>query len=125
MSHELFSSQSYPPPTWLPGMRAGETDGRYMDCSPALNPISDAFTDITTISILVTRADGQPMTASDLRIDPDWTPELDETGTIATFGWIAPLENPGADYILSLTAPTREGRTFVRDWAMAIVPLMG
>lgn len=122
----FIAPQSYPVPTWLPGMRSGEVDGRFMDCSPALNPISDVFTDIVTISIVVTRADGQPMTAIDLQQDPDWTPELDPTGTIATFGWIAPAGNPGADYILTLTADqTRDGRLFVRDWAMAIVPLMG
>lgn len=123
----FVTPQSYPPPTELPPMRAGETDGRYMDCSPVLNPVSDSFTDITTVSITVTRADAAPMTSTDLQpAASGWTPSLDPTGTIATFGWTAPLTNTGAFYILTLTAnPTAADRVFVRDWSMAVVPLLG
>lgn len=117
---------SYPTPTQLPPMRAGETDGRFMDCSPALIPVADAFTNILTVSIAVARADAAPMTAIDLQPDVTIGPSLDPTGMIATFWWIAPVGNVGADYILTLIAnPTSGGRVFERDWTMSIVPALG
>jgi hypothetical protein len=118
--------QTYPPPTSLPPMRAGETDGRYMDCSPALAPVDDSFINILDVTITVTRADTTPMTDTDLQPDPVVGPSLDPTGMIATFWWIAPVGNTGADYILTLTCnQTVGGRLFVRDWSMSIVPLLG
>lgn len=121
-----FGAQTYPPPTPLPPMRAGETDGRYMDCSPALAPVADNFGDIVDVSIAVTRVDGAPMTATDLQPDMTVGPSLDPTGMIATFWWIAPPGNVGVDYILTLTAnPTANGRVFERDWTISIVPLLG
>ncbi len=121
-----FGTQTYPPPTQLPPMRAGETDGRYMDCSPALAPIADNFDNIIDVTITVTRADAAPMTATDLQPDPTIGPSLDPTGMIATFWWIAPAGNVGADYILTLTAnPTSAGRVFERDWMMSILPELG
>jgi hypothetical protein len=107
-------------------MRAGETDGRFMDCSPALIPIADTFANIVNVSIAVTRADAAPMTATDLQPYVSTGPSLDPTGRIATFWWTAPSGNTGADYILTLTAnPTAGGRLFVRDWMMSILPLLG
>lgn len=117
--------QSYPPPTELPAMRAGEQSGRYMDCSPALNPIDDKFTNITAVTITVSRWDGQSLGADDLQQDIGFQKTLDATGTIATFGWIAPSTNPGRTYLLNLTAPTASGEIFTRDWMMSIVPAMG
>jgi len=118
--------QTYPPPTSLPPMRAGETDGRYMDCSPALAPVADTFPNILNVTIAVTRVDAKPMTAADLQPDLAIGPTLDDTGMVATFWWIAPVGNTGVDYILTLTAnPTTAGRLFVRDWMMSIVPLLG
>jgi hypothetical protein len=107
-------------------MRAGETDGRFMDCSPALIPIADAFTNILTVSIAVSRADATPMTATDLQPYTTIGPSLDPTGMIATFWWTAPADNTGADYVLTLTAnPTAGGRIFERDWLMSIQPELG
>lgn len=107
-------------------MSAGETDGRFMDCSPALIPVADTFTNILTVSITVSRADATPMTATDLQPYPTIGPSLDPTGRIATFWWTAPAGNTGADYILTLTAnPTASGRFFERDWIMSIVPSLG
>ncbi len=118
--------QSFPTPTAMPPMRAGEVDGRYMDCSPTLLPISDLFTSINTITITVTRCDGVAIGANDLQVNTSIAPVLDPTGMIVTFWYNAPIANAGADYILTLTAnPTFEGRTFVRDWTMSIVPLLG
>lgn len=119
--------QSYPPPTELPAMRAGELDGRYLDCGPALAPVGDLFTDLSTVSIAVSRLDGVAMTATDLQpAGGAWPPTLDPTGRIPTFGWIAPLGAAGVTYLLTLTCSlTKEGRVFVRDWIMSILPLLG
>lgn len=117
--------QSYPPPTELPAMRAGEKSGRYMDCSLVLNPIDDRFTTIVDITVTVSRWDGQPLGSNDLQRDTFFENSLDVTGTIATFGWIAPAANPGATYLLSLSTTTAEGETFVRDFSMSVLPVMG
>lgn len=119
--------QSYPPPTELPAMRAGETDGRYMDCSPALDPVGDRFTDVGTLSVAVSRRDCVAMSTTDLQpAGGAWPTTLDATGRIATFGWIAPAGSAGVTYQLTLMAnPTAEGRTFVRDWFLSVLPSMG
>ena len=117
--------QSYPPPTPLPPMRAGEIDGRYMDSSPALAPLADNFGDILDITITVTRVDALPMTLTDLQPYVAIGPTLDATGTIATFWWTAPIANVGTDYFLMLSAMTTGGRLFIRDWSMSILPLLG
>jgi hypothetical protein len=119
--------QSYPPPTELPAMRAGELDARYLDCGPALAPVGDLFTDLSTVAVMVTRLDGVAMSGTDLQpAGGAWPPTLDATGRIPTFGWIAPLGAAGVTYLLTLTCnPTNEGRVFVRDWIMSILPLLG
>ena len=119
--------QSYPPPTELPAMRIGELDGRYMDCTPALAPVGDLFTDLSTVTITVSRRDGALMGLNDLQpAGGAWPPTLDATGRIVTYGWIVPSGTISGTYLLTLTAsPTQEGRTFVRDWIMSVIPLMG
>lgn len=119
--------QSYPQPTELPAMREGELDGRYMDCGPALGVVGDVITDITTVAIAVSRRDGLAMGAADLQpAGVAWPQTLDAAGLIVTWGWIAPVGSGGTTYLLTLTAsPTKQGRTFVRDWIMAVLPLMG
>lgn len=119
--------QSYPPPTELPAMRAGETDGRYMDCSPALAPVGDIITDVSTVSVSVSRRDCVSMTDADLQSAASgWDTTIDDTGQVVTTGWTAPPTSAGVTYLLTLTInPTRQGRVFVRDWFMSILPLMG
>jgi hypothetical protein len=119
--------QSYPPPTELPAMRAGEVDARYLDCGPALAPVGDLFTDLSTLSVTVSRLDGVAMSGTDLQpAGGVWPPMLDATGRIPTYGWIAPIGSAGVTYLLTLTCnPTQEGRTFIRDWKMSILPLLG
>jgi hypothetical protein len=121
----FLNFQSYPPPTPLPPMRAGEIDGRYMDCSPALAPVADNFSDILDITITVTRVDTLAMTLTDLQPYVTIGPTLDATGMIATFWWTAPTTNVGTDYLLMLSAMTTGGRMFIRDWSMSILPLLG
>lgn len=121
----LSFQQSYPPPTELPAMRSGEISGRYMDCSTVLNPVSDTFVDITDLAVTIIRTDGLSMGADDLQAAPGWAATLDPTKTIATFVWLAPITNVGTTYVLTLSGPTASGETFVRDWKLSIVPLMG
>lgn len=119
--------QTYPPPTELPAMREGQLDARYMDCSPALLPVGDVFTDISTLSVAVSRIDGVEMSDTDLQpAGAGWPSSLDDTGRVPTFGWYAPPGSAGRTYLLTLTASlTKEGRIFVRDWFMSVLPLMG
>lgn len=119
--------QSYPVPTELPAMREGETDGRYMDFSPALNPVGDVIPDLSNVTVVVTRRDGCPMTESDIQeADVAWPATLDETGTILTYGWTAPVGSAGSTYTFTVKInPTKEGRTFIRDWCMSVLPHMG
>lgn len=121
----IWELQNYPPPTELPAMRSGEIAGRYMDCSTVLGPVSDAFVDINALSVTVARMDGASLGVDDLALAPGWAPILDDTGTIVTYVWSAPTTNIGSSYYLTLSGPTRNGETFVRDWRMSIVPMMG
>ncbi len=123
----MLIPQSYPTPTELPAMRAGETDGRYLDCTPALAPVGDTFTGLNTLSLTISRWDGVLVTSDDLqRAGTAWEDSLDSTDRIPAFGFIAPLAAAGVTYVLTLTAsPTFQGRVFVRDWMMSVVPLLG
>lgn len=122
--------QTYPAPTELPAMRETELDGRYMDCSPALLPVGDSFVSLDSVNIVVTRRDGAAMGTTDLQSGV-WDPVLgpatgNNANTIVTFGWFAPPGSGGSTYLLTLTAnPTKEGRIFVRDWVMSVLPFMG
>jgi hypothetical protein len=119
--------QTYPVPVELPAMREGEIDARYMDCSPALAPVGDVFSDINTVIVIVSRYDGIPMTELDLQPAIGiWPPSLDDSGQVVTYGWNAPVGSAGRTYLLTLVAnPTKEGRRFVRDWFMSVLPLLG
>lgn len=119
--------QSYPPPTELPAMRVGELDGRYMDCSPALAPVGDIITDLSTITVVVTRRDGRAMGVGDIQpAGGAWPPTLDLNKMVVTMGWLAPPGSAGVTYLLTMTVtPTFQGRTFIRDWFMSVVPLLG
>lgn len=128
MSCSVSLYQSYPPPTELPAMRAGELDGRFMDCGPALAPVGDVITDLSTVTITVSHyRDALPMGPNDLQpAGGAWPPKLDATGRIVTYGWIAPPASAGVTYLLTMTVlSTKEGRTFIRDWLLSVLPLMG
>lgn len=114
--------QSYPPPTELPSMRAGELDGRYLDCTPALAPVGDTFSAIPTLTI--TRIDATPVSAGDLAsAGSAWADEMDATNRIPTYGFIA--GTAVTTYLLRVSAATAQGRTFIRDWKMSVLPAEG
>ena len=103
-------------------MRAGELDGRYLDCTPALAPIGDTFVGIPVLTI--TRIDTGPVTSNDLTTAGSaWPDDIDDTKRIPTYGFVA-----GTDvttYLLRLTSTTAQGRTFIRDWMMSVLPALG
>jgi hypothetical protein len=116
-----------PPPVWLPPIRAGEIDGRYMDCTPDLGPTGDKFPSISTLSIGITRQDGAAVTSNDLQTAGSaWPNVLDTTQLIPTFGFMAPVEAAGVAYNLTLTCDvTAQSRLFIRDWMMLVAPTLG
>jgi hypothetical protein len=117
--------QSYPAPTELPAMRAGEMpDGRYLDCTPALAPIGDTFTGIPIL--VITRIDGTATDETDLAsAGAAWTDTLDATNRIPTYGLVAPATAAARTYRLMISGATAQGRLFVRDWIMSVLPWMG
>lgn len=118
----MVDIQSYPPPTELPAMRAGEVDGRYLDCTPALAPVGDTFSTIPVLTI--TRIDAGPITNADLAsAGSAWPDTLDATARIPTYGFIAGTST--ATYLLRVAASTAQGRTFIRDWRMSVLPALG
>jgi hypothetical protein len=121
-SSPSFRFQSYPVPTELPAMRAGELDGRYLDCTPALAPVGDTFVAIPTITIR--RIDGTIVTSDDLAsAGSSWPDTIDATNRIPTYGFVAGVET--ATYLLRMAGTTAQGRTFVRDWRMSVLPELG
>jgi hypothetical protein len=114
---------SYPVPTELPAMRAGETDGRYLDCTPALAPVGDFFAGIPALTIR--RTDGAPMTSADLASagPAAWPDTLDAGRRIPTYGFIAGTVT--ATYLLRITGTTDQQRSFIRDWRMSVLPELG
>ena len=114
--------QSYPVPTELPAMRAGEVNGRYLDCTPALAPVGDRFIQIPVLTIR--RIDGAAMTSADLAsAGSAWPDVMDATNRSPTYGFIAGTNT--ATYLMTQTGPTVEGATFVRDWRMSVLPELG
>ena len=116
--------QSYPPPTELPAMRSGEIDGRYLDCTPALAPVGDRFSAIPSVEI--TRIDTTPMNTdgTDLILAGSaWINDMDETGRIPTYGFHAGTSI--ATYLIRVTSSTTQGRLFIRDWKMSVLPAEG
>jgi hypothetical protein len=123
MSPSVMAFQTYPVPTELPPLHEGETDARYMDCTPALAPVGDYFVDMASVAISISRMDGSQLSVTDLTPAPSaWPSSLDNTGRIVTMGWRAPAGSGGRTYLLIMTAPTRDGRIFVRTWIMSVIP---
>lgn len=121
----VHNIQSYPAPTELPAFRAGEApDGRYLDCTPALAPVGDTFVTIPTLTIA--RIDGAGLDAADLTTaGAAWPDELDATARIPTYGFLAPTGAAARTYRLTISGETAQGRLFVRDWLMSVLPWMG
>lgn len=122
-----YSNALTPAPVQLPSMQAGETDSRYMDCTPDLGPVSDTFPNIGACSVVVTRADGNALTENDLSVSPSGYPAyLDSTGLIPTFWYQAPLLAAGVDYVLTLTVnKTTQQRIFKRTFLLDVVAQLG
>ncbi len=114
-------------PVPIPPLRAGEIDGRYIDVSTDLGVTGDLVTDITTVSIAIARADGEPNTANDLQLaGSNWPNTLDPTGMIITVGFQAPYPSAGVPYWVTLTvSKTFQGRLYIRDLTMTVAPVLG
>jgi hypothetical protein len=118
--------QSYPAPTELPAFRAGEApDGRYLDCTPGLAPTGDTFVSIPTLTIA--RINGEPLDANDLvSAGSLWQDTFKgDTMRIPTYGFIAPAGAGSRTYRLTISGATAQGRLFVRDWIVSVLPWMG
>lgn len=103
-------------------MRAGETDGRHLDCTPALAPVGDTFSGIPTL--IITRIDVAAIGVNDLSSAGNaWADEIDETNRIPTYGFNAGTSV--ATYLLRISSDTAQGRTFIRDWKMSVLPALG
>jgi hypothetical protein len=113
------------PPATIPSMRAGETDGRYIDCTPDLGPVGDTFAVVPTLTI--TRTDGVAITSADLQsAGAAWPDTLDATKLITTYGLLAPPGSAGQTYQLTITANTTTlGRVYVRDCLITIAAALG
>jgi hypothetical protein len=113
------------PPVQIPPMRAGETDGRYIDCTPDLGPVADKFSVVPVLTI--TRADGIATTSADLQsAGSAWPDTLDATGLIPTYGLTAPAGSAGVTYQLTITADTTaDGRLFIRDCLITVAASLG
>ncbi len=116
-----------PLPRTMPSMRAGETDGRYIDCTLDLGAVSDSIPNINAASVTIARVDGNAITANDLQpAGAAWPNTLDSTKLIPTFGFIAPAGAAGVDYKITITVnTTTQGRIFVRDVYMSVVNALG
>jgi hypothetical protein len=116
-----------PEPVPIPPLRAGETDGRYLDVSTDLGVIGDAIPTIDTVSIAIARADGEPMTANDLKLaGASWPNSLDASGLRVTVGFTAPPGSAGVPYWITFTVNTTfEGRLYIRDLTMIVQATMG
>ena len=118
------STANTPAPVQLPSMQAGETDSRYMDCTPDLGPVGDTFPSTAVLAVVITRQDGNAITANDLALTK--TPSLDPTQLIPTFWYLAPLLSAGVWYNLVLTAnTTTQGRLFKRTFTMYVSAQLG
>ncbi|MDE2470146.1 MAG: hypothetical protein KGL35_15715 [Bradyrhizobium sp.] len=108
-------------------MRAGEIDGRYMNCTPDLGPFGDTFPSASVLSYVITRQDGEAVTANDLQqAGASWPNTLDATKLIPTIGLNAPAGAAGVSYQITLTANlTTQNRLFIRDFYIEVVPLLG
>ena len=120
--------QPTPPlPPWLPPIRAGEIDGRYVNCTPDLGAFNDVIPSISVVTLNIIRTDGRPLDSTDLQqAGVSWPNTVDDTGLIITFGFMVPLTNPGRTYQLTFTVnKTAQGRVFVRDVMIQATPKLG
>ena len=115
------------PPVPMPAMRAGETDGRYVDTTYDLGAAGDAIPSVAAVEIIIARADNIATDASDLQLAGDaWQNTLDPTGLILTIGLIAPPTAAGRLYYLTIkVAKTVAGRVYIRDVSLAVTALLG
>ena len=115
------------PPVPMPAMRAGETDGRYIDTTLDLGAAGDAIPSAGAVEITISRVDGTPTDGTDLTQAGDaWQNTLDATGLIFTVGLIAPATAAGRGYYLTMRVnKTVAGRVFIRDVSLAVAPLLG
>jgi hypothetical protein len=67
MSFDACSAPNYNPVP-IPPLRAGETDGRYIDVSTDLGVVGDSIPDITAVTIAIARVDDEAMTSSARRV---------------------------------------------------------
>ena len=116
-----------PAPVWLPAIRAGELDGRYINTTPDLGCYGDIIPSVDTITIAITRQDGRPITSNDLQLAGGiWPITLDDTSLIVTIGFTAPLLAAGVTYKLVLTVNrTAQRRLFIRDLLMEVAAALG
>lgn len=116
-----------PAPVWLPALRAGEIDGRYVNCTADPGCFGDYFPSINDITLTITRQDNRPITSADLQpAGVAWPDTLDITNLIPTFGLMAPAGAAGVTYVLTMTVnPTAQGRLFIRDLLMEVVSRLG
>jgi len=122
-----YGHKLVPPPVWWPAMRAGETDGRYLDTTPDLGAVGDTILGINTVTVTIVRADGEAITDQDLQeAGTAWPNTLDETGLIPTIGLIAPTGAAGVTYAITLTVNgTAQGRVFIRDTVLTVAATLG
>jgi len=116
-----------PGPPWMPPIRAGDTDGRYVNCALELGPLQDVIPSIRDVSYVIVRQDGRPLDASDITsAGTSWPDTVDDTGLIITFGFKVPPTNPGRVYQITLTVnKTAQGRIYVRDVMIQVTPKLG
>ena len=114
-------------PVPIPPLRAGEIDGRYIDVSTDLGVVGDKVVTIETVTIAISRADGEPLTDDDLHVaGSDWPNSLDATGQRITVGFHAPPLSAGVPYWVTLVVDkTFQERLYIRDLTMTILPVMG
>jgi hypothetical protein len=116
-----------PGPPWLPPIRAGDLDGRYINCTPDLGAYGDVIPAIQDVSYVIVRQDGRPLDATDIASAGNaWPDTIDTTGLILTLGFKVPLTNPGRVYQITFTVnKTAQGRVFVRDVMIQVTPKLG
>lgn len=121
-----YGHRVIPPPAWLDALRAGETDGRFIDLTNDLGPAGDSIANIGAVTVSIARQDGATITASDLKLaGSPWPNGLDETGLIVTVGLTAPAGSAGVDYRITISANTKQGRIFIRDVVTTVASALG
>jgi hypothetical protein len=127
MSFDACCGSPNTSPVPIPPLRAGETDGRYIDVSTDLGVVGDHVTDIATVQIAIARADNAAMTGNDLKLaGASWPNSLDAAGLRITVGFTAPPGSAGQAYWVTLSVNTTfQGRVYIRDLTMIPAPVMG